>query len=1140
MYRNPFSQVPALVVAVLLATIVFFAAPVPEAGWAQTPSDAPQDSERLTPEIIQKDIDRIERSTEIDDKAKASILALYQEAIQDVVRATTWLKKAEAYRQDNQAAAKDLERAKAALADNRRQSRIEIPIDASVRQLERALAEAEANYDAAEKKWKAAKSEPGRRASRQLELKMLLKQSRERVATLKRQWEETPSTKNEHLSPNDVARHIRLRAALELAQAETEAYANEVAKYRATADLLPINIDLGAREVARARDEIETLKRHVSEVRGNEVQTQITQAKQKLAKTDPLLLDIARRNEGLAEERMQLIEKTRNAEETLKKRNKRLSEIKSDYLKVQEQLKRAGRTKTIASYLKTQRVALRDEEDYSQSMEARLTETLETEAQIILLADLRAQLASRAELLVMAQESEQGEEQESYPGEAAERRKEELDLVRTQKEYVDQLARERQRYFNVLMELDTTEQGLNDEIESFLDYIDEQVLWIRSMPPIWDMTTWKECRHCLNVIHDDSWHETISTIVQEVRERLLLWVGMLLVLTLLVVSRQRGRSILRHLGQQAEASGMQCFLPTAQAALLTALFTLPAFGALAFVSWRLASHPGPVSSLGVGLWTTTLVSLPLDFVRRVCRPRGLAESHFGWPSSAVARIRGTLLKLMFFAFPLVMITASCNVIKRPEWLDTFGRFSFIAILCITSGFMHNLFRKQGSVFRAFFAEHPDKWISRVFLLGYVLTVAVPWLLIVVALLGYYFTACHLATRWYVTVVFASGLLLLGAFLLRWILVVRRRLAIENAMRQRELIQAAHAQQTEGNETANANIAPAADIGPDLATINLQTRQLLFVILGVVACLGLWFIWDDVFPAFGVLKEIRLWDVTGNSVLAISRTITLADLAWALLITGLTLIAARNIPGLLEMSLLHRLPIDKGLRFAITTVSRYTLVAVGILWACNHLGLSWSKVQWILAAMSVGLGFGLQEIFANFVSGMVILFERPIRIGDIITIGDATGRVSKIRMRATTIIDWDKKELVVPNKEFATGRLLNWTLTDTVNRLVIDVGVSYKSDPDRVREILLQCAADHPKVVDSPKPICIFREFGASSLMFSLRIYLASMKGRLDVIHEMHTAVHKALREAGIEIAYPQLDLHVRSGYKDDQSEIVQP
>ena len=206
-----------------------------------------------------------------------------------------------------------------------------------------------------------------------------------------------------------------------------------------------------------------------------------------------------------------------------------------------------------------------------------------------------------------------------------------------------------------------------------------------------------------------------------------------------------------------------------------------------------------------------------------------------------------------------------------------------------------------------------------------------------------------------------------------------------------------------------------------------------------------------------------------------------------------------------------------------------------MWACNYLGLSWGKVQWILAAMSVGLGFGLQEIFANFASGMIILFERPIRIGDIITIGDVSGKVLRIQMRATTILDWDKKELIVPNKEFATGRLLNWTLTDTVNRLVFDVGVSYDCDPDQVRELLLKIAADHPNVVDSPKPICIFKDFGANALQFSLRVYLASMKGRLDVIHQMNSNIHKAFREAGIEIAYPQLDLHVRSGLNDHPS-----
>jgi potassium efflux system protein len=182
----------------------------------------------------------------------------------------------------------------------------------------------------------------------------------------------------------------------------------------------------------------------------------------------------------------------------------------------------------------------------------------------------------------------------------------------------------------------------------------------------------------------------------------------------------------------------------------------------------------------------------------------------------------------------------------------------------------------------------------------------------------------------------------------------------------------------------------------------------------------------------------------------------------------------------------------------------------------------------VAAISVGLGFGLQEIFANFVSGLVILFERPIRVGDIVTISDVSGVVSRIRIRATTITTWDRKELIVPNKEFITGRLLNWTLSDHVNRVEIKVGVAYGSDVGRVQSLLQKLASDHPHVLPDPAPIATFEGFGDSTLIFVLRCYLATLEHRLAVIHELHAGIHDTFRREQIEIAFPQRDLHLRT------------
>ncbi len=193
-----------------------------------------------------------------------------------------------------------------------------------------------------------------------------------------------------------------------------------------------------------------------------------------------------------------------------------------------------------------------------------------------------------------------------------------------------------------------------------------------------------------------------------------------------------------------------------------------------------------------------------------------------------------------------------------------------------------------------------------------------------------------------------------------------------------------------------------------------------------------------------------------------------------------------------------------------------------------MGITWSSIQWLVAAMGIGLGFGLQEIFANFISGIILLFERPIRVGDIITLGDTTGVVTRIHMRATTVIDWDRKEYIVPNKDLITGRLLNWTLSDQTNRIVIPIGVAYGSETERARELLLQVAHDHPLILEDPAPIATFEGFGDSTLNLILRCYLPDLSHRLSTVTELHTAIDKLFKEAGIEIAFPQQDLHIRS------------
>ncbi|MCF7957831.1 MAG: mechanosensitive ion channel, partial [Phycisphaerae bacterium] len=332
---------------------------------------------------------------------------------------------------------------------------------------------------------------------------------------------------------------------------------------------------------------------------------------------------------------------------------------------------------------------------------------------------------------------------------------------------------------------------------------------------------------------------------------------------------------------------------------------------------------------------------------------------------------------------------------------------------------------------------------------------------------------------------------------------------------------------EGETHENTTAESDANVDFNFETMELtaQVKRVLQTILGLVLCIGFWMIWNDVFPAIKGFQGIELWTTTINNEI---QTIFLANLITAIIILFLMMVLGHNLPGLLDLAVLEQLRFDKGGRFAIKTTMRYIIYVVGTVMAFGEIGIGWGKVQWLVGAMLVGLGFGLQEIFANFVSGLLILFEQPIRVDDIVTVDNTSGKVTKIRIRATTIRDWDRKEYIVPNKEFITGRLLNWTLSDKLNRIVIKVGIAYGSNVELALSELNRVVREHPLTMDDPEPVITFEEFGESSLNLVVRCFLPNLDDRLKTITELHKGIDNAFRAANIEIAFPQQDIHIRS------------
>ncbi|MGD8842704.1 MAG: mechanosensitive ion channel [Gammaproteobacteria bacterium] len=225
-------------------------------------------------------------------------------------------------------------------------------------------------------------------------------------------------------------------------------------------------------------------------------------------------------------------------------------------------------------------------------------------------------------------------------------------------------------------------------------------------------------------------------------------------------------------------------------------------------------------------------------------------------------------------------------------------------------------------------------------------------------------------------------------------------------------------------------------------------------------------------------------------------------------------------------------IERGAREAVVTISGYVGVIIAAIIGLSLAGFSFNNLAIIAGALSVGIGFGLQNIVNNFVSGIILLFERPIRTGDWIVVGGTEGYVRKISIRSTQIETFDRADVIVPNSELISGQVTNWMLRDSWGRVIAPVGVAYGSDVEKVREVLLQAAREHPLVMaDSSRvsqPRVLFRGFGDSSLNFELRCFIRNVDQRLGTLSDLNFAIEKGLREAGIEIPFPQRDLHLRS------------
>lgn len=1139
------------------------------------PQEAPQEP---TLEAVEARAAELAAREDLEPALKAELAQRFERAAAELRQARTWAaRKAELDHLAADAPAL-LVSIREELARPPDDPRPNAPPDATLKQLESSSEQAEAELALARQQVEDLKSEAASRTGRRTALPAELTEARGRAAQLlEAQRAPPPPGESPFLAES---RELLLRAQLANVQREIAAREGELASYDARTELLPARRDLAQRRLARAEKLALRWSELVSEARLAQARRAAAEAHQQallVANEHAELRALATRNEELANERLGPRGLSNRLEQTgreLAETRDSLDRLRARYQRVLARLQAGGRSTALGILLRKEYESLPRVDPLRARLEALGDESSDVQYRLIELEEERLEagdVESRVQALADASAMPAGE-RASFEAVARE-------LYTSERDLLDALIADYERYFERIVDLTETARSLIEETDAYEVRIEEHILWVRSVSGARWLNMVEAGKALAWIADPRTWAEAPSKLWRSATER---FGPTILLVLLLVASLALHRRCLRGIRDIAPLAGRyktDSFRLTLRGVALTIGAALPpglALWILAGLAQR-AQGPPVLQALGAGLEEGAEIVLPLEILRQTIRPKGLAEAHFRWPAEAVRTLRRNLRWFVPMMLGAVLLVVTMSYQGNELWSDSLGRLAFIATMLPGALFMYRVLRPHGAVLGRYMQDNTEGILHRLRYAILAIGAGLPVAFALLAGLGYYYSARQLAQRMQTTLVFVLALVLIDALASRWLLVARRRLAVEQAL-QRRAERAASAGAGEGSE---ADFADQVDI----PALNAQTKRLFRSVTGVVVVLGLLFIWSDVLPALRVLRTVHVWPrleivsahetevgpelvgaanapsadapkegeaappsalfgtAPGTSSLLASlgragyaavaggdgrSVVTLEDVLLALLLLALTWISTRNVPALLEMSVLQQLPLDAGARYATKTLVRYALAIIGITAAFGAVGIGWSKVQWLAAALTFGLAFGLQEIFANFVSGLIMLFERPIRLDDIVTVGGVEGRVAKIRMRATTILDWDRRELLVPNKEFLTGQLINWTLSDTITRHVVQVGIAYGSDVEKARELLLKVARDCRFVMNEPRPTATFRSFGDSALLFELRVYLATRDEFLLLVDDVNQRIDREFRAAGIEIAFPQLDLHLRS------------
>jgi potassium efflux system protein len=964
--------------------------------------------------------------------------------------------------------------------------------------------------------------------------------ARNRISELRNRQEELATIVNQQADPNEQqilanARKLSEQLSLAAQAAEIRKLDQELLSHSVRMSFLQTQHDVTARTQLELNQRTTLLRLAV----GEELQAAAVQAQEAAAAIEKAVADKHPVLRGLAEFNSDLTRELPQRAAAIQELGSQLQQTKNEAVDIEQRLARSeqwleigGLSRVLGSLMIAERRGLPQHSQYRADLRARNRDAGTVGLERIRVQEQRRELASidlKVQELMVEIADDIDDDQELAANEIEIR-----ELLRTRRDLLVQTENSHGSYLRVLGNLDIEKRHLLDATDRYQQFLAQNLLWIPSAPVIGVSVVRDGLPAYPEALSLDAWLGVTMQLAESIGQHVVVGVSCLALLFLLLLMR---KSLVRQyaaMGDKVERLSDDSIVLTIVSLAIVSIRVLPVPFLVVSISWFLsnASQPSDFSAAAAQAMAATAPFIyDVLLFRMLSAPGGIFSLHFNWQQQNVAIIRRQLNRLATIGAPLLFLTAILFFSDIQSDRGTIGRLVFIALMVFFSIVTRPILHPDSGAAASYYRRFPGTWESRLRWVWFGIGVGLPLLLAVVSSFGFLYTSTTLAGLFVNTLWKVLVLTVVYMVVLRWSALARRKLALQLALKDREsrLAEKLSGEQPDASDEA----ASIAEVPLDLDQVDQQTRKLLQSMMIVLATFVVWSVWADVLPAFSFLNDVGLWtQMVMVDGVETSLPVTLADLLLAILIIVVTAIAAKNLPGLMEISILQRLTLAPGSRYAINTLVRYFVVTIGTFSVLGQIGWNWGQIQWLVAALSVGLGFGLQEIVATFISGLIILFERPVRVGDTVTVGELTGTVSRIRIRATTITDWDRKEILVPNKSFITEQVINWTLSDPITRVVIPVSVAYGSDANLTQKVVLDTLASLPLVLDEPPPQVYFTGFGDSSLNFTLHAYLRQLSDRLPLVHDVHEAVLKALRENGIEIPFPQRDIHIRSTVED--------